>query len=139
MLPSHRPVADSGDSSQDEDDMNGWDGIPESTQHLVDHEDEYVDEDKYTTVTVEEVDITRDGISRLKSSDEDSGEDEAAQSPATSGKHAKTISKHTSRDKDKRPKKKRKNFRYESQAERKLNRAKERARKSKAARLRRGD
>ena len=106
-----------------------WSGLGDVPLQPVDHEAEYIDEDKYTTVTVEEVDISRDGISRLRSSDDEEPIEEVSEGPST----------NKAKEKDKRPKKKKKAFRYESPAARKLNRVKERAKKSKQARARKGE
>lgn len=132
-----------GDSDDDNiEDGGQWNGIEESVPDPVDHEAEYIDEDKYTTVTVEEVDISRDGISRLGGSDDDEDEEddkgkaEQARLAAAPEKQKKPPSR---KDKDKRVKKKKKTFRYESPAERKLTRAKVQAKNSKQARMRRGD
>lgn len=140
MLPGRSLASEAEASDESGEEAVEWEGIEETVPEPVDHEAEYIDEDKYTTVTVEEVDISRDGISRLRDGDDDDGENEkeAADSP----KHVKTSSAKESpgkKDKDKRPKKKKKTFRYESPAERKMNRLKVKAKNSKAARIRRGD
>lgn len=142
MLPVQRVVTDSEGDKDEEDGNDGWEGIPDPVQNGVDHEEEYMDEDKYTTVTVEEVDVSRDGLKRLQGGEEHEDEEEettqtvGARMPASKSK--RDPSKKV-RDKDKRIKKKKKSFRYESPAERKMNRVKERARKSKAAKARRGE
>lgn len=88
-------------------------------------------------MTVEEVDVSRDGLSRPRTSDEE--QDEADTKTASISKPENTKPKRplNKKDKDGRPKKKKKKFRYESSADRKLNRVKERAKKSKQAQLRR--
>lgn len=125
------------ESDEDEDNAQEWDGIADEPVQTVDHEAEYIDEDKYTTVTVEEVDISREGISKLGGNEEDNIEHDG-ESAAT--RVIDSIPKKSPRrkDKDSRPKKKKKNFRYESPADRKLNRAKVKAKNSKQARIRRG-
>ncbi|KAK5100707.1 hypothetical protein LTR70_001392 [Exophiala xenobiotica] len=140
MLPGRSLASEAEDGDENGEEAVAWDGIEEAAPEPVDHEAEYIDEDKYTTVTVEEVDISRDGISRLRDGDDEEGENEkkAADSP----KHIKTSSAKKplgKKDKDKRPKKKKKTFRYESPAERKMGRLKVKAKNSKAARIRRGD
>jgi len=137
MLPGRSLAAEADDSDDHGEEVAAeWEGVEEAVPEPVDHEAEYVDEDKYTTVTVEEVDISRDGISRLRDSDDDQGEKEKE---ATNSQPAATKKPPGKKDKDKRPKKKKKAFRYESPADRKMNRLKEKAKKTKAARARRGD
>lgn len=134
LLPGR--VAAGAESSSDEaqgDNDAAWDGIADAPVEPIDHEAEYIDEDKYTTVTVEEVDISRDGISKIKADDEVAAVKEAV--PKING----TKKPPSNKDKVKKVKKKKKAFRYESPADRKLNRAKERAKKSKAAQARRGE
>lgn len=138
-LPVQRVASHSEDESEAEGGENGWEGIPEAVPELVDHEEEYVDEDKYTTVTVEEVDISRDGIRKIQGADEDGGEaPDTIKVPTLPAKPKKDSARKT-RDKDKKIKKKKKTFRYESPAERKMNRLKVREKNSKAAKARRGE
>src|SRR3954464_7489240 len=98
-----------GEKSESEDENEEeWDGIEEPP--AVDYEAEYIDEDKYTTVTVEEMDPSREGL--LKSvRGEESDAEEKKEYPA-----ADTVAD----EKSKKPKrervarKKKRNFRYES-------------------------
>jgi len=131
------PARENSDASDGE--AEEWNGIEEVEPEPVDHEAEYIDEDKYTTVVVEEVDISRDGISKVRGSDDEDEGDEGTTRTAEPAKSSDSKKPPTKKDKDKRPKKKKKAFRYESPADRKMNRVKERARKTKAARARRGD
>ena len=141
LLPKFAAPAGSDSDADDQVRADAeWSGLGDVPLQPVDHEAEYIDEDKYTTVTVEEVDISRDGISRLRGSDdeealEQEGED---QSNGMSSSKQNPL-KNKAKEKDKRPKKKKKAFRYESPAARKLNRVKERAKKSKQARARKGE
>ncbi len=111
-----------------------WNGIEEKRE--VDHEDEYLDEDRHTVVTVEAVDITRDGLQRKQEGPDVEGEDPQTGITKTSerkgstrgtanGNSTKGIKQ--SKDLDSRPKKRKKKFRYESKAERKVTRFKERS------------
>ncbi|CAK7266171.1 hypothetical protein SEPCBS119000_001890 [Sporothrix epigloea] len=126
-----------GEDEDGEDDDQEWAGIEDDTPavaEFVDHEEEYIDEDKYTTVTVEAVDIDRDGMHALSgrhTSDSESSEvgsdDEGNQDKAGTKmkKHAKgdaADGKEGSKDGQKKvwPKKKKKKFRYESKTERAL-------------------
>lgn len=138
MLPVQQPATNSDDDSEDGDSEYGWEGIPDTVPDPVDHEDEYVDEDKYTTVTVEEVDISRDGMQKLQGNEDGEVMSDTTKEHAVITVPSRDASKKM-KERDRKPKKKKKSFRYESPAERKLNRVKERAKKSKAARIRRGE
>lgn len=142
LLPSRIESTVDSDNSDDEvveGGDNAWAGIDDEPVEPIDHEAEYIDEDKYTTVTVEEVDISRDGISKTRVEDNDLPADKAAQPTSDGSKAFNKSSTISAKDKLRKPKKKKKAFRYESPADRKLNRAKERAKKSKAAKARRGE
>lgn len=133
------------DGADEDDEWSGVSADEESGAPAVrpiDHEDEYIDEDKFTTVTVEEVGISREGFD--KSGDADSGTDnesegdtsrtlDAGRTPAKPGGGRTAVGK----GKFEVRKKKKKKFRYESKADRKVTRAKERAKGSKAAKARR--
>lgn len=136
MLRQANPDLES--SSDDEGEWNGIeDGDGGQKQEVVDHEEEYVDEDKYTTVTVETVDIDRDGFKTKHTGDEDGDEDqedeedeegqeagkEAEEKAKAKGKRVWTAEK----PKSDKPKRKKKKFRYESKTERKVTRDKQKA------------
>lgn len=111
-----------GDIEQesDEESADEWDGFPDQPElDLVDHEEEYIDEDRYTTVTVESVAVSREGLFKPQLPDED--EDEKEKDKAEAAEENKSAS--SSRD---RPKKKKKKFRYESKIERQLTETKRR-------------
>jgi ribosomal RNA-processing protein 17 len=124
-------MADSSDD--DEEEFTGF-AEPEP----VNQEDEYIDEDKYTTVTVESVNISKAGLSRPG---EDTAEEAAAQKhkeekEAEAAQSKKRVwTKEWPKNND-RPKKKKIKFRYETKLERKANRVKEgiKKRKQKEAR-----
>ncbi|KAF7545293.1 hypothetical protein G7Z17_g9290 [Cylindrodendrum hubeiense] len=109
-------VEKDSDESADE-----WDGFPDQPDlDIVDHEEEYIDEDRYTTVTVESVSVSRDGLYKpevVEKKDDD--EDDK--------KGTEEADKEDSRPE--RPKKKKKKFRYETKIERQLT---ERKRKMKS-------
>ncbi|KAF4455226.1 nucleolar protein 12 [Fusarium austroafricanum] len=98
-----------------------WDGIPDQPElDIVDHQEEYIDEDRYTTVTVESVSVTRDGLHKPQV-DEDNEEDKKEEE----NKDEKT-------EKSRRePKKKKKKFRYDTKFERQLADKKQRIKKAK--------
>ena len=94
-------------------------------------EDEYVDEEKYTTVTVEPM------------NDETTEEDAELQKPSRTKRTQLGVSNQpkksskTHRQSIERAKKKRKKFRYESKSERKLGKLQQKAKNNRAAALRR--
>lgn len=107
----------------------------------MDYEAEYIDEDKYTTVTVEEMDPSREGLLKFRkaenangSEDEQPGEPED-DDPDAAAKSKKT--KSTEKKKIEKPKKKKKKFRYESKEDRKANEMKVRLSNKKKAAARR--
>jgi ribosomal RNA-processing protein 17 len=111
-----------------------------------DEEDEYIDEDKYTTVTIESVGISREGFSR-PGEDLDpeadkarkAAEAKAAEEAKESGNGRPEIKRDANgkriwtkeRPRTEWPKKKKKKFRYETKADRKVTRQKEGAKKRK--------
>ena len=113
--------------------MEQWDGIVEDT--IVDHEDEYVDEDRYTTVTVEAVDVSRDGLHKtIMDEQENQGpittnsvEGGTTNSDTKVWQNAKQEKRLRTKEPPSGHKKRKKKFRYESKAERKINRYKERS------------
>lgn len=116
-----------------------WDGIAEDP--VIDHEDEYVDEDRFTTVTVEAVDVSRDGLHKAVIADEES---EGSGGDKTNEKVPKPQRQRVSlngkriwtKEPPKGPKKRKKKFHYESKAERKMTRYKEKAGNRKEAKAR---
>ena len=105
-------------------------------EEIPDHQDEFSDDDKHTTVVVEAVGVTRDGLHKLPT-EADSEEESSNQARKhttesmiepteatladSTGKRAKTLAYQ------KGPKKRKKKFRYESKAERKETRRKEKS------------
>ena len=72
LVEAKTPGIDDSDDSKDE----VWNGISDDHPlELIDHEAEYIDEDRYTTVTVEAVDVSKEGLHKV-AEDEDSEEDE---------------------------------------------------------------
>lgn len=94
-----------------------WNGIEdEEAPEPIDHEEEYIDEDKYTTVTVEAVDVSKEGLQKVADEESEVSDTEPPQLVKT---EEKTPKKQW-------PKKERKKkFRYESKVERKVTRAKQ--------------
>ncbi|KAI9046490.1 hypothetical protein LZ554_009237 [Drepanopeziza brunnea f. sp. 'monogermtubi'] len=109
---------------------------------VLDHEEEYLssDEDKHTTVTIEAVDVSKEGLHRIANADE-SGEDGSDSENRT--KAWKTKEKEEAEagggGKKKWPKKERKpKFRYESKVERKATRMKQKGKNRASAEARKG-
>lgn len=98
---------------------------------------EFVDEDRYTTVTVEAVQVSRDGLHKIAQQDGRDGTESdtptAARAPPSMDQRGKRI---WTKERPGGPKKKKK-FRYESKAERKATRYKERSGNKSKAKARR--
>lgn len=131
-----------GERSADE-----WGGFEDAP--VLNREDEYIDEDKFTTVTVEEVNITKDGIENIVDGDasgdsEQDGEEDGRAMGTNGGKSREDLGDKKKRVWTKeRPardgsKKKRKKFRYETKSERKFTKTKEKSRNRAQANARRG-
>ncbi|KAK3327500.1 nucleolar protein 12-domain-containing protein [Cercophora scortea] len=105
-----------GDTSPDSDDEE-WGGIDDPVPEApLDREEEYIDEDHYTTVTVEAVSVDRDGMYKL-GAEPASKDAEAAKAAAEAAKKAAEAEEELSKDKKVWPKKKPK-FRYGTKVER---------------------
>jgi ribosomal RNA-processing protein 17 len=134
-----------GEGDVASEDSDRWSGIPEPWEPPeIDREAEYIDEDKYTSVTIEEVGVTREGLQAANGHQTNGRDVEVDKLPSDNiagggdGKQKKhKWTKEKPRDKVNVVKKKRTKFRYESKAERKVTRVKDRARNSKQARARR--
>ena len=120
-----------------EGNQDEWDGI--SDDAVVDRETEYLDEDLHTTVTVEAVEVSRDGLHKTHEDGSDDEDDEAMAKRSSKDKSAhgggsSNGQRTASKTKPSGPKKKKKKFRYESKAERKITKYKERSKNSAQAR-----
>jgi ribosomal RNA-processing protein 17 len=130
-----------GEDGPDEE----WNGISEPTPPPIDHEAEYIDEEKYTTVTVEAMDVSKEGL--FKAQQERDGQDsekdgQAATktndtSTAENKKRPWTKNKPGDKDGMVQKRKKKRNFRYESKVDRKEARSRQKTKNSKQARERR--
>ncbi|SPO00683.1 uncharacterized protein DNG_03431 [Cephalotrichum gorgonifer] len=108
-------------------DGSEWGGIEDPVEpEIIDHEDEYIDEDRYTTVRVESVSVTRDGLEKPRL--EPLGDKEEVKEEETEDK-SKDDSK--SKKRERKPKAPKKKFRYESKIERQLDRNKAKAKGAK--------
>lgn len=115
---------DTAKREQDDEWIGIEDPAPAPKLEPVDHEEEYIDEDLYTTVKIEAVSVDRDGLhNKAELEAEDSGDEE----------NQKEVNSKASGDKKGRndlPKKKKKKFRYESKLDRQLTNRKNKARKA---------
>jgi ribosomal RNA-processing protein 17 len=124
-----------GEGNSDKD-LEEWQGFSEPS--AVDYEAEYIDEDRYTMVTVEELDLSKDGVHKVEAGGE--GQCEAAKLSRTENhevRPAKPKKRAWTKENLNRPKKKRKKFRYETKAERKVTRYKEQSKRKAKAKARR--
>ncbi|KAH6850725.1 nucleolar protein 12-domain-containing protein [Chaetomium sp. MPI-CAGE-AT-0009] len=104
-----------------------WGGLSDTDipEAPIDLEEEYIDEDKYTTVTVEAVSVDRDGLHKPeleKPSEEVKSEREGAGAE-------EDLKKGSKRPKD--PTKKKKKFRYENKFDRAVEARKQRSKRRK--------
>ncbi|KAI9693948.1 MAG: hypothetical protein M1822_003219 [Bathelium mastoideum] len=133
---SNGGLSTEGSTTGDEE----WQGFGEPLEvHRV---DEYIDEDKYALVTVESVDVAKDGLHVTAEDDEEDdqsasdAENQNTNQVTVNGRPEKKRVWTKERPAGKKPKKRK--FRYESLAERKVERQKQKARNAKAAKVRRG-
>ena len=104
-----------------------WNGIEDA---LLAHEDDYIDEDRLTTVTVETVDVTREGLVKVSDGNEEKG-------PIVKIDRRNEKRVWTKENPKKMKKVKKTKFRYESKVERKITRGKEQAKNKAQAKARR--
>ncbi|KAK5993173.1 hypothetical protein PT974_06601 [Cladobotryum mycophilum] len=112
-------IADDSGGESEENVEEEWGGFPDQPKiDIVDQEEEYIDEDRYTTVTVETVTVSRDGLGKPelpKENEENKTEDRKDDGKGTA----------TKPDRLARPKKKK--FRYETKMERQLTERRQKA------------
>jgi ribosomal RNA-processing protein 17 len=128
----------SGSEKDSDGEQSGseWQGFSDKTPK----DQEYIDEDQYATVTVEAVDINRDGfVTRDDGDSEGQAETivEVDNAAKLAGEGKKRIWTKEKPKKIVKKKAKPKKFRYESKTERKMTRAKERSKNSSQAKARR--
>ncbi|KIW96566.1 uncharacterized protein Z519_01957 [Cladophialophora bantiana CBS 173.52] len=136
--------SDEGEGKEDgveENSEEEWSGISDSEPTPLNQETEYIDEEKYTTVTVEAMNISREGLFKAEQEPNKDGEEERGEigtglEDGLSGKQKRRWTRDRPKDTKRR---KKRNFRYESKAERKEARGKEKAKNRKQAQERRGD
>lgn len=110
----------------------------------IDHEAEYIDEDRYTTVTVEAMDLSRNGLHKVEEAEEHSdkskdGMADAVECSIEQRQGKRKWTKEKPRKESQASKRKRKKFRYENRTERKMTRLKEKSKNSRQAKVRRSN
>lgn len=114
------------DESSDEETVDEWGGFQDAPaqQDLIDHEEEYVDEDRFTTVTVESVNVSKDGLTSSRPDEEESAEERGADkdTQAQPERMGRETDQHGTK------KKKKQKFRYETKLERQITTIKQKAR-----------
>ncbi|KAI0201315.1 nucleolar protein 12-domain-containing protein [Astrocystis sublimbata] len=120
-------VEGEGNGGSDDDSAKEWGGIQDEP---VDHEEEYIDEDRYTTVTVESVSVSKDGLTSSRPDDEDSEEGPDVADGDGDKKHDE-VQAETRHGKDRHATKKKKKFRYETKLERQITNIKQKAKNNK--------
>ena len=131
---------DGGD--EEEDEWAGFDDSPDSNPVPIDREDEYIDEDRYTTVTIESIDVTKSGLRRSVPAEAGSEEGGSApgdaQGEGTVDRKEEDGKRRLAKEKlSLKPKVKKKKFRYLGKDDRKAARMKERAGNKAKAKARR--
>ncbi|KAF6827412.1 nucleolar protein 12 [Colletotrichum plurivorum] len=126
-------AADSDDDQEIQaEDFEEWDGIEDQEKaqeqaDIVDYEDEYVDEDRYTTVKVEAIAVTRDGLEKLHRDDDEAAADSQDEDKQRGENEDDKVAKAKAKARKEKPKKPK--FRYESKVERELSGRKASAKK----------
>ncbi|CAI7662509.1 hypothetical protein N7527_010847 [Penicillium freii] len=133
-----RMKEDAGDigGMEGEEEEEDWEGIEEPP--AVDYEAEYVDEDKYTTVTVEEMDASREGLLNAAKGEESENEEEKKYPAESTEADTKAKKRKPRSAASEAARKKKRNFRYETKVERKQTMLKQRSVKAKRAKARKG-
>ena len=126
-------------SETSEREERSWNGINQSQNSDV--VEEYLDDDRFTTITVEAVDVSRDGFHKV---DHEANSESNNPHAVPSLKIEQTLDRGKAQDSKRSrgkerlagAKKKKKKFKYESKAERKFTRQKERSRNRRQAKAR---
>lgn len=117
----NRALRQVDDSTSPDQEAGTWDGFEDDGSNPIlppiDQHEEYVDEDKYITVTVEEVNVSKEGLQKYTNEPEEGVETDERTNALPIDK-ASTKKKWPKKEK---PKK----FRYESKAERRITRGKQ--------------
>lgn len=128
MLEQARGGFSSSESGSEDEE---WDGFEDPVP--VDYEEEYIDEDKYTTVTVEEMGLSRNELQRPEEGDASSADDQTDRKEKENVKSEVGVKVKRKQNNQK----KRKKFRYESKEDRKVAQRKQKLGSRKKASARR--
>jgi ribosomal RNA-processing protein 17 len=130
LLKEARKAGTSDTESENDSDDNEFGGFEDEPIQPVDLEEEYIDEDRYTTVTIEAVNVDRDGMHKPDAEDdgEDGDSDKDGGGKGAEGAKSGNAPEKSKKEWPKKPRKKK--FRYGTKIERKLTEVK---RKVKAA------
>jgi ribosomal RNA-processing protein 17 len=144
MVGHEETTTEDEDNNVEEDGATGeWSGIPDPPpppiSRDVNHEEEYIDEEKYTTVTVEALDVSKEGIYKASKGEDHSYEPTNVEETESVDKKDGATKKAWTRNKPKSHVAKTKKFRYESKAERKVTRLKEKSGNRKKAKARKSE
>ncbi|KAF2109044.1 nucleolar protein 12-domain-containing protein [Lophiotrema nucula] len=137
-------LSDAEEPTSNPEEEGDWEGFEEPAVEIINHEDEYIDEDKYTTVTIESVGISKEGFEKAGGEDDEGGNygDKDNNSRKTEGAEGREDTRKKvwtkERPKSDRPKKRKQKFRYESKADRKAERIKISVKKKARAQARKG-
>ncbi|OIW30348.1 hypothetical protein CONLIGDRAFT_644349 [Coniochaeta ligniaria NRRL 30616] len=126
LLKEARKAGTSDTESENDSDDDAFGGFEDEPIQPVDLEEEYIDEDRYTTVTIEAVNVDKDGMHKPDAEDDD--DDKDGEGKNVEGAKSGSAPEKTKKEWPKKPKKKK--FRYGTKIERKLTEVK---RKVKAA------
>ncbi|KAK4193022.1 nucleolar protein 12-domain-containing protein [Podospora australis] len=121
-----------GQAEKGQEDSDEWGGLSDTEvveEPPMDLEEEYIDEDKYTTVTVEAVSVDRDGLHKPKLDDSD--EENARQYKKTAEEEAKEKKDKKGPPKWAKDLPKKKKFRYENKVDRAMEARKQKAKRRK--------
>lgn len=123
--------SDEGETEDETGDEEEWGGIKDAEEAAtapelqpVDHEEEYIDEDLYTTVKIEAVSVDRDGLHNKAELADDAEDEIAAEKRRKAEAEAKT-----KKPKHDHPTTKKKKFKYESKYDRQATNRKNNKRK----------
>ncbi|KAI1824641.1 nucleolar protein 12-domain-containing protein [Xylaria intraflava] len=124
-------IDDEKSGSDEDDTAHEWGGFEDTPaqQDLVDHEEEYIDEDRYTTVTVESVNVSKDGLTSSRPDEEDSADEGKENENANQNQNQNAQAQPEKGDKHRHTtQKKKRKFRYENKLERQITNIKQKAR-----------
>jgi ribosomal RNA-processing protein 17 len=125
----------SEEANGEEDEFKGFDDTVQDPE-FIDREDEYIDEERFTTVTIESVGIDKSGFTK----EDNAGGYMGNLVVGKDGEEKRNAKRVWTKEKPTidRPKKRKKKFRYESKAERKAERVKIKTKKKVKAEARKG-